>query len=149
MEGVLHRDDDEALGMAVILGVLAGELDLAFVGLSAGVGEQHLVEAAVLDDELRGLDGGLIVEVVGAVQDRVGALFEALHDRGMAVTETVDGDTADEVEVLVAVLIEDVSAFAALDGKGHTDVVAVEVLVTVFDDFGVGLELFDHYYVLL
>ena len=149
VEGVLHRDDDEALGMAVILGVLAGELDLAFVGLSAGVGEQHLVEAAVLDDELRGLDGGLIVEVVGAVQDRVGALFEALHDRGMAVTETVDGDTADEVEVLVAVLIEDVSAFAALDGKGHTDVVAIEILVAVLDDFGVGLELFDHYYVLL
>ena len=83
VEGVLHRDDDEALGMAVILGVLAGELDLAFVGLSAGVGEQHLVEAAVLDDELRGLDGGLIVEVVGAVQDRLGALLEALDDRGM------------------------------------------------------------------
>ena len=83
------------------------------------------------------------------MQDRVGALFEALHDRGMAVTETVDGDTADEVEVLVAVLIEDVSAFAALDGKGHTDVVAIEILVAVLDDFGVGLELFDHYYVLL
>ena len=149
MEGVLHRDDDEALGMAVILGILAGELDLAFVGLSAGVGEEDLVEAAVLDDELRGLDGGLIVEVVGAVQDRLGALLEALHDRGMAVAQTVDGDTADEVEVLVAVLIEDVSAFAALDGKGHTDVVAIEVLVAVLDDFGVGLELFDHCYVLL
>ena len=135
--------------MAVILGVLAGELDLAFVGLGAGVGEEDLIEAAVLDDQLRSLNSRLIVEVVGAVQNRVGALFEALHDRGMAVTETVDGDTADEVEVLVAVLIEDVSAFAALDGKGHTDVVAIEILVAVLDDFGVGLELFDHYYVLL
>ena len=42
-----------------------------------------------------------------------------------------------------------VSAFAALDGKGHTDMVAIEILVAVLDDFGVGLELFDHYYVLL
>ena len=54
-------------------------------------------------------------------------------------TETVDSDTADEVEVLVAGLIEDVSGFAALDGKGHTDVVAIEILVAVLDDFGVGL----------
>ena len=135
--------------MAVILGVLTGELDLAFVGLGTGVGEEDLVEAAVLNDQLRGLNSRLVVEVVGAVQDRLGALLEALDDRGMAVAQTVDGDTADEVEVLVAVLIEDVSALAALDGDRHTDVVAIEVLVAVLDDFGVGLELFDHCYVLL
>ena len=153
----LGQRDDEARGQLGIFaggfraatGVQARQLDGALVGLGAGVGKENLIEAAVLDDELRGLDGGLIVEVVGAVQDRVGALFEALHDRGMAVTETVDGDTADEVEVLVAVLVEDVDALAALHGDGHTDMVAVEILVTVFDDFRIGLELFDHYYVLL
>ena len=149
VEGVLHRDDDEALGMAVILGVLAGELDLAFVGLGAGVGKEDLIKAAVLDDELRGLDGGLIVEVVGAVEDGLRTLLQALDDGGMAVAETVDGDAADEIEVLVAVLVEDVDALAALHGDGHTDVVAVEVLVTVFDDFRIGLELFDHGRVLL
>ena len=135
--------------MAVILGVLAGELDLAFVGLGAGVGKEDLIKAAVLDDELRGLDGGLIVEVVGAVEDGLRTLLQALDDGGMAVAETVDGDAADEVEVLVAVLVEDVDALAALHGDGHTDVVAVEVLVTVFDDFRIGLELFDHGRVLL
>ncbi len=135
--------------MAVILGILAGELDLAFVRLGAGVGEQDSVEAAVLNDQLRGLHGGLIVEIVGAVQDRVGALFQALDDRGVAVAQAVDGDAADEVEVLVAVLIKDVGAFAALDGKRHTDMVAIEILVTVLDDFSIGLELFDHCNVLL
>ena len=149
VEGVLHRDDDEALGMAVILGVLAGELDLAFVGLGAGVGKEDLIKAAVLDDELRGLDGGLIVEVVGAVEDGLRTLLQALDDGGMAVAETVDGDAADEIEVLVAVLVEDVDALAALHGDGHTDMVAVEILVTVFDDFRIGLELFDHGRVLL
>ena len=59
------------------------------------------------------------------------------------------GDAAEEIEVLVAVLVEDVDALAALHGDGHTDVVAVEVLVTVFDDFRIGLELFDHGRVLL
>ena len=85
----IHATRNTHMPVAVILGILTGELDLAFVGLSAGVGEQHLVEAAVLDDELRGLDGGLIVEVVGAVQDRVGALFEALHDRGKAALQVL------------------------------------------------------------
>ena len=130
--------------MTVILGILTGELDLTFVGLGAGVGKQDLVEAAVLNDQLRGLHGGLIVEIVGAVQDRVGALFEALDDRGVAVTQTVDSDAADEVKVLVAVLVKNVGAFAAFNGKRHTDMVAIEVFVTGSDDFCVGLIQFNH-----
>ena len=46
-------------------------------------------------------------------------------------------------------MINDELKDAVLHGDGHTDMVAVEVLVTVFDDFRIGLELFDHGRVLL
>ena len=53
-------------------------------------------------------------------------------------------DAADEVKVLVAVLVKNVGAFAAFNGKRHTDMVAIEVFVTGSDDFCVGLIQFNH-----
>ena len=133
-----------------------GTAVMAAAAYAVGIAEVNAVMGRIVACPTAGSCGIVPAALFAAAQHNgntedeiVGALFTARHDRGMAVTETVDSDTADEVEVLVAVLIEDVSAFAALDGKGHTDVVAIEILVAVLDDFGVGLELFEQYYVLL
>ena len=149
VEALQHADDDVALGVAVVHGVFPGQLDLALVGLSAGVGEQHLVEAAVLHDHLADLDGGGIVVVVGAVEHSAGPLLHGLHDGGVAVAQTVDGDAAHEVQELPAVQVPHIAAFAPIHDDGHTGVVAVQIFVSIGDGGGVTGIILKHRGVLL
>ena len=143
VEGLQHGDDHIALGVAVVHGVLTGQLDLTFVGLGAGVGEEHLLEAAVLADQLTDLDGGLVVVVVGAVHQTLSPI-QRLHNGGMVVAQAVDGDAAHKVQELVPVQVPDPSALAVVHHDGHTGVVAVQILVSDSDGLSVALELLDH-----
>ena len=143
VEGLQHGDDHIALGVAVVHGVLTGQLDLTFVGLGAGVGEEHLLEAAVLADQLTDLDGGLVVVVVGAVHQALGPV-QRLHDGGMVVAQAVDGDAAHKVQELVPVQVPDPGALAVIHHDGHTGMVSVQILVSDGDGFGVALELLNH-----
>ena len=143
VEGLQHGDDHIALGMAVVHRVLTGQLDLTLVGLGAGVGEEDLLEAAVLADQLADLNGGLIVVVVGAVHHVLGAV-QRLHDGGMVVAQAVDGDAAHEVQILVVVQIPDPAALAAVHHDGHSGVVAIQIFIRSGDGFGIALELLDH-----
>ena len=143
MEGLQHGDDHIALGVAMVLGVLTGQLDLAFVSLSAGVGKEHLVKAAVLANHLTDLDGGLVVVVVGAVHHILGAV-QSLHDGGVMVTQAVDGDAAHEIQILIAVQIPDPAALALVHHDGHSGVVAVQILISSGDGLSIALESLNH-----
>ncbi|MPM77838.1 hypothetical protein SDC9_124846 [bioreactor metagenome] len=78
------------------------------------------------------------------MQNRLRPLPQALCNGGMAVAQTVNGDAAHKVQILVAVLVEDIGAFAPLHGDGHTDMVAVQILVTGLDDLRVGFVELNH-----
>ena len=143
VEAFQHTDDHIALGMAVVHRVFTGQLDLSLIGLSAGVGIEYLVEAAVLHDHLGHLDGGGVVVVVGAVE-HTGVVRQSLHHGGVVVAQAVDGDAAHEVQILVVVQVPDPAALAAVHDDGHTGVVAVQVLVGSGDGFGVALEFLNH-----
>ena len=97
MEALEHADDHVTLGVAVVHGVLTSQLDLSLVGLGAGVGEEHLLKAAVLHNHLADLNGGGVVVIVGAVEHGVGPLLHGLHDGGVTMTQAVDGDSAHKI----------------------------------------------------
>ncbi len=52
-------------------------------------------------------------EEVGDVAERLELLCHGLEDRGVCMAQRVDGDAAEQVEVLLAVGIPDVGALAA------------------------------------
>ena len=56
-----------------------------------------------LGDATRDLSPVLDLEVVRDVQELVGLLLDGARERGMAVTQTVDGNAGKEVEILLAV----------------------------------------------
>ena len=62
--------------------VFARELDRAFVGLRAGVGKEHLVEAAVVDQRLRQLQARLVVERRARRQQPLGLRGKRVRDDG-------------------------------------------------------------------
>ena len=143
VEGLQHGDDHIALGMAVVHRVLTGQLDLTLVGLGAGVGEEDLLEAAVLTDQLTDLNGGLIIVVVGAVHHVLGAV-QRLHNGGMVVAQSVDSDAAHEVQVLIVIQVPDPASLAAVHHDGHSGVVAIQIFIRSSDGFGIALELLNH-----
>ena len=81
------------------------QLDGAFVGLGAAVGEEHLIESAQGGQALGQLQGGRVVESGTRVDQRLALRAERGADRRMAVAEGVDGPALDEVEPGVALLI--------------------------------------------
>ena len=99
VERAEERDDLGATGR------LPSQLDRPLNRLGAGVVEEHLVEPGRRDrhDRSRRLDHLRVVRGHRGVPETVDLLVDRGHDRGMAVAEVGDGDTAAEVEHVAAV----------------------------------------------
>lgn len=90
------------------------DLESGLDGLRAGVGEEDLAGAAEeLEEPFGELDGRLGDEEVGDVAEGGDLVGDGADDGGVGVAEGVDGDAADEVEVLAAVGVPDPGALAA------------------------------------
>ena len=112
VEVALEADDLRRRDAAAV-GVLAGDLDRALVGLGAGVGEEDAAAEARLREPLRQARHRLGVEEVGDVhQPRRLLLHRRDHGR-VAVAERADRDPGEEVEVLLAVGVPEQRPFAA------------------------------------
>ncbi len=132
VEGVVAVDDF----LAACVG--AGELEGAFDGFCAGVGEEDAGEvvggvgAEFLCDEA-GEEGAIHADEVGEVGAH--GLFDDGADLGVVAAECEDAPAGEEVEVFVVVLVEEVGALAAgvgfveADGAEHFHEGGVDVLV--------------------
>ena len=113
VEGALGGDEPGAAGPA-------GELERGLVGLGAGVAEEdtRVVGPAEEADEALGQgDLWLGGEEVGHVAERAELGGDGLDEGGVGVAEGVDGDAAEQVDVLLAVGVPHVRALPAGEGQ--------------------------------
>ena len=100
---------------------LAHQLERGLVRLCAGVGEEHpAVGAQQSDQSLGQLDLPLVQEQVRGVRERRDLPGDRLDDRRMRVPERADRDAADQVQVAVAVNIDDVQPLPRASATGGT-----------------------------
>ena len=95
----------------------ARELDRALIGFGAGIGEEHLVEAAVGDQRLGELQAGPVEEGGARRQQQFCLRGQRVgNDRGR-MAEAIDGPALHEIEIALAAVVPQVGAFA-LDEDG-------------------------------
>ena len=88
-------------------------LDRAFDRLGAGVGEEHRISKGVVDQLLRQLLALRTAVEVGNVHQRLRLLLDCGDQPFMRMAEQVDRDTAGEIEITRAVLVDQVAVLAA------------------------------------
>src|ERR1039458_86648 len=101
---------------------LTGELDRGLVRLGAGVAEEHLAVQARPRQALGQAHRGLGVEQVADVHQPLGLLAHRRHHARVTVTDVRDRDAAEEIEVLVAVLVPQMWALPANELHGEARV---------------------------
>ena len=133
VEGILHGDDLVAPAPVLEEGVLHGGLESSLDRLRAAVGKEDPVHAGGLLHPGRRPDRGLIVEIVGCVQNLVDLGLEGIIVGPVAVAQGKDGDPGHEVQVFFAVHIIEIHALAPV----QDDLVAVigveQVLLGLLD----------------
>ena len=120
VEGAFEGDGAIALGMAVHVMVAARRLDRAFQRLGARIGEEDLVGEGVLDEPLGkpALVGDLVE--IGDVPELAGLLGQRRDQMRMAVAERIDGDAAGEIEIALAIGLDQPDTLAPLEREGST-----------------------------
>ncbi|CAM2158588.1 conserved hypothetical protein [Paraburkholderia tropica] len=104
VEAVVERDDLER-AVAMLFAPLARELDRAFVGFGAAVGEEHLVEAAMLGEQARETRHRLVVEGRRRIDEQARLLVHRFDHAVVAVAEAVDRPALNEVEIALAFVV--------------------------------------------
>src|ERR1700682_272076 len=112
VKGLVGGDDVKG-PVAVLLAPLAGYLEGAFVGLGAAVGVEDPSLEPEFVEALGQLDLGAAVIEVADVDRFPGLARHRLDQGGMVVTQNVDGNAGDEVQILAAVRVVDVPAVGA------------------------------------
>ena len=112
VEGVLEGQDPGASATAVT----AGDLESGLIGLGTGVGQEDagvvsgMVREGEADELLGEADLGRGGEEVGDVPQGGDLGGHSLDDRRVRVSQAVDGDARQQVDVLLAVGVPDVGA---------------------------------------
>jgi hypothetical protein len=113
VERALGGDDRRAAGAT-------GQLERRLVGLRAGVAEEHPpVSTGQVEQSLGEPGGGLVRHQVGHVPERGDLPADRLDHGGVGMTEHVDRDPADQVDVVPAEVVPHVCALAAHQREGR------------------------------
>ena len=86
----------------------ACELDRAFVGFRARIGEEHLIEAAVIGQSLCELEAGAVVKSRARRQQQLCLCRQRIGDLGRGVAKAIDRPPLDEVEIALAGVVPQV-----------------------------------------
>jgi hypothetical protein len=113
-------DGDDLVGAVTVRApILAGQLDGAFVGLGAAIGEEDTVGRRALDEPLGQLELRLGVVQAGGVDQLLGLLGHGFDDDRVGVAQDVHSQAGDHVQVRPALVVVDVAALAALEDHGQ------------------------------
>src|SRR5260370_27214368 len=107
--------DDLVRAGAIARSPLARDLDRGLVGLGARVAEKDARRKRKLDQAARELDLRLREVEVRRVDEGPGLCGDCAGDLWVGVTEQVDRDPGDQVEVFVAGVVEDKAALSAYE----------------------------------
>ena len=116
VEGALERDDPMAFGLAPLVMEPARHLDRALQRLGPGVAEERGVRERMRDQALGEALLRLDAVQIGAVPELLGLGLEHRDQVRMGVTEQRDRDAAAEIEIASSGAIDQIGAFAALEG---------------------------------
>ena len=117
VERALESDQPVALRLAIGGVKPARRLDRAFDRFRAGVAEEHLVGEARLDEPAREpFRLGNLIEI-GDVPRPPRALLQRIDETRMAMAERIDRDARAKIEIAPAVVRDEPSALAALEGE--------------------------------
>ena len=117
MKGALEGDQPVAFRLAVRRMIFARGLDRAFHGLGAGIGEEDEIGECRLAQAFGEALGLRDAEEIGDVPGPLGGAFQRRDEMRMVMAERQHGDARAEIEIAVAVLRDEPSAFAAGEGE--------------------------------
>src|SRR5574344_2236467 len=88
----------------ILAGILANavftcQLHGAFVGFRATVSEEHPVKASDFTDQLHSFSLNIGIKDIGAVGQLGCLLAQSLYQHRMGITQSVNGDTAQKVQI--------------------------------------------------
>ena len=111
VEGIVEGDDFGFVRAVARGRVVARQLKGGFVGFGAGVHKQHALGKRGINDLTAQAQRRFVGEHVAGVPQGFTLGFQRLHQRGMAMTQRRDRNTAREIHILLALLIPDAAAF--------------------------------------
>ena len=119
MEGVVVHHNLR-LGNAFVDAVFAGNFDGPLIGLQPGTAEKHIGHACAF-----GQQGGQLllqrnVVVVGGVDQLGELLLQRRHQLGVVVSQGIDGNAGQCVQIFFAIGIPHAAALAAFQRDGDT-----------------------------
>ena len=76
-----------------------------------------------------------VIVKIGGVQQQSGLLADDFGDARMGVTERIDADAANEIEVTVALQIVNVASFATVECERITGIVLEQVFALQMHNF--------------
>src|SRR5258708_3726860 len=121
VEAVLEREKFRAELLAVgshTQSVRAGELQRCLPCLSTAVAEKHPIKAADLRQAEREVRCALMVVEVRCMQQASTLISNCLFDRGMRIAKRRHSDTAQQVEIVMAIFIAQIDALSAHEKIG-------------------------------
>lgn len=113
VERVIEGDDFGFVRAVAGDGVMTRQFERRFVGLCAGVGEEHPVGEGGVDQFARQAQRRFISEDIAGMPQSLALTLERLDQRRMAVPQRRHRDAAGKIDVLFSLLIPDSAALAA------------------------------------
>jgi len=90
----------------------ASNLQCAFPGFSSGIGEEDAVKAGTLGQTQCEFSLALVIKEVRCMNQRAALTSDGFFNGGMCVAERIDADAAEQVEIAVTLLVDEVNTFA-------------------------------------
>jgi hypothetical protein len=110
--------DDFERTVLVLRAVFPRQLDRAFIGFGARIGEEYLVEAGVGDERVGKLQAGPVVESRARGQQQLGLRRERIGHDSRRMAEAVNRPALHEIEIALAAVVPQIGA-VALDEDGR------------------------------
>ncbi len=127
METPLHDDHGRRFD-PLAMSMQARELQGRLVGFGSGVCEECPVHARY---RAKPLAEGLLLAVlvpIGDMDDAPGLGADRLDDRRMGMTEAIDGDAGESVQIAAASLVPEPRPFTMREGDGESPVGCHEIV---------------------
>ncbi len=134
VERIIERDDDRLLRTAHRVPGSAHQLQRALNRLGAAVGEEGAIHPRRVAQLLGQQSLILVVIEVGDVDDLGRLIANDLHDARMRMTQRIDAQPGEEIEIALALDAIDVYTLAPRNGQRIAGIGVQQILLFPFDN---------------